>query len=87
MNFLLLARIQNVRRKIEAHPLLTLKFQGDGHAFKVWVTVQQDYITLLVVNRSHSLGFSSLLRNILTHFNDKSWEPGFTISLKNFALF
>jgi hypothetical protein len=65
----------------------TFKFQGNDQAFKVRVTLQQDYITLLVVNESQNLGFSSLLHNILTHFKDKFQESGFATSLKDFALF
>ena len=63
----------------------TLKSQGNEQAVQVRVTLQRDYITLLVVNKSQNLGFSSLLHNILTHFKDKSDESGFATSLKHFA--
>ena len=65
----------------------TLKLQRNDQAVKVRVTLQEDYITLLVVNKSQNLGFSSLLHIILTHFKDKFDEYGFATSLKHSAFF
>ena len=57
-------------------------FSANDRIPKFQVTLQQDYNTLSVMNKSQYLGLLSLLPNILIHFKENCQASGFATVLK-----